>query len=322
MATDCSRKATVLTTDASSFKVGQSEARSSQRVEALTCLVLAGTYLGWMLLTWQSPQLPWWLLLPLGGYVVCLHGSLQHEALHGHPTRSRLINTLLVLPPLGLWMPYLIYRETHLEHHRTSDLTLPDSDPESFYVPVRIWDQMGKTAQTLLLINNTLLGRLTIGPLIAAGLFWFREVRRLVQGDYQYVGAWLGHGTMTLALLWWVIAVCEMPLWQYLVFFAWPGLSLTLLRSFIEHKPAAAPGHRTTIVEGTPLTRLLFLNNNYHALHHEQPATPWYSLRKIYFSERDRILAKNGGKVYRDYGEIARRFLFKPKDHPVYPTLS
>jgi fatty acid desaturase len=232
-----------------------------------------------------------------------------------------LINTLVVLPPLGLWMPYVIYRDTHLEHHRTSDLTLPDKDPESFYIPAKRWDQMGTAAQILLEFNNTLLGRLTIGPLITVTVFWFREARRCVQGDHKYVGVWLGHAVTVVAVLWWIVAVCEMPLWQYLVFFAWPGLSLTLLRSFLEHRPAAAPDQRTAIVEGTPLTRLLFLNNNYHTLHHEQPATPWYELRKIYHSERDRVLAKNGGYLYRDYGEVARRFLLKPKDHPIHPSL-
>lgn len=290
-------------------------------MEGPTWLVLAGTYVAWFLLTWHSPQLPWWVLLPLGAYLVGLHGSLQHEAVHGHPTPSRLVNTLLVIPPLGLWMPYVIYRDTHLEHHRTSDLTLPDKDPESFYIPADRWNRMGKAAQTLLELNNTLLGRLTIGPLITMTVFWFREARRIEQGDHQYVGVWLGHAVTVVALLWWIIAVCEMPLWQYLVFFAWPGLSLTLLRSFLEHRPAAAPDERTAIVEGTPLTRLLFLNNNYHTLHHEQPAIAWYNLRKIYHSERDRILTKNGGYFFRDYGEIARRFLFKPKDHPIYPDL-
>ena len=310
------------TADASSVRATGYEARSWQRAEAPTWLMLAGTYVGWMLLTWHSPQLPWWVLLPLGGYFVCLHGSLQHEAVHGHPTPRRFINTLLVLPPLGLWMPYAIYRDTHLEHHRTSDLTVPEKDPESFYIPAERWTRMSKAAQTLLVFNNTLLGRLSIGPLITVSVFWFREARRLLRGDHKYLGVCLRHAVAVVALLWWIVAVCEMPVWQYLVFFAWPGLSLTLLRSFLEHRPAAARSQRTAIVEGTALTRLLFLNNNYHTLHHEQPATPWYKLPKIYQRERDRILAANGGYLYRDYGEITRRFLLKCKDHPIHPISS
>ncbi len=49
-------------------------------------------------LTWSWALLPWWILCPVGAYLVCLHGSLQHEALHGHPTRSPLVNEFLVFP--------------------------------------------------------------------------------------------------------------------------------------------------------------------------------------------------------------------------------
>ena len=40
-----------------------------------TILVLAGTYLAFGFLTWFAASIPWYALLPLGGYVVCLHGS-------------------------------------------------------------------------------------------------------------------------------------------------------------------------------------------------------------------------------------------------------
>ena len=48
---------------------------------------------------------PWVVLAPLGAYLVALHGSLQHEALHGHPTRSAVVNELLVFLPVSLWFP-------------------------------------------------------------------------------------------------------------------------------------------------------------------------------------------------------------------------
>ena len=77
-------------------------------------------------------------LLPLGGYVVCLHGSLQHEAVHGFPFRRRLWNSAIVFPSLWLWLPYTHYRETHLRHHRNDDLTFP-VDPESNYLTPEAW---------------------------------------------------------------------------------------------------------------------------------------------------------------------------------------
>ena len=47
------------------------------------------------------PQFP---VLALGMMTVAtaLHSSLQHEALHGHPTRSAALNELLVGLPLGV----------------------------------------------------------------------------------------------------------------------------------------------------------------------------------------------------------------------------
>jgi fatty acid desaturase len=117
----------------------------------------------------------------------------------------------------------------------------------------------------------------------------------------------------------WVVAVCGMPLWAYLALLVYPGLSLTLLRSFAEHRPAAKAGHRSAIVEtGWPL-RLLFLNNALHALHHERPNVPWYALAPLYAAERQRILADNGGYLIPGFGALLRRHLFRMKDAPVHP---
>ena len=41
--------------------------------------------------------------------------------------------------------------------------------------------------------------------------------------------------------------------------------------------------------------RLLYLGNNFHALHHERPDVAWYKLAEIYARERERLLADNGG---------------------------
>src|SRR5258706_10998790 len=83
----------------------------------------AGLYLAFGLLTWYAAILPWWLIAPLGGCLVCLHGSLQHEVIHGFPTRWRALNVALIYPPLWLFLPYGLYRDSHLRHHRDERLT-------------------------------------------------------------------------------------------------------------------------------------------------------------------------------------------------------
>jgi fatty acid desaturase len=144
----------------------QASAESSytRTFEWPTLLAGAALYLAFGLLTWNYDALAWWIVLPLGGYLVAWHGSLQHEAVHGHPTRWRWLNEAFIFPSLWLWMPYRSYRTLHLTHHRNDHLTDPLEDPESYYVTATRWARMGPIRRTLLRANNSLLGRLVIGP--------------------------------------------------------------------------------------------------------------------------------------------------------------
>ena len=96
-------------------------------------------------------------------------------------------------------------------------------------------------------------------------------------------------------------------------------MSLTLMRSYLEHRPSDDQAESTTIVERAPVFGLLFLNNNLHAAHHDNPSLPWYALPAAYRSDRDRFVAHNGGYVFSGYLDIARRYLLKPKDSPLHP---
>ena len=61
----------------------------------------------------------------------CWFTSLQHELIHGRPSRHRRVNRLMGLAPLAVWYPYDLYRHSHLAHHRDELLTEPGIDPES-----------------------------------------------------------------------------------------------------------------------------------------------------------------------------------------------
>jgi fatty acid desaturase len=289
-------------------------------MEGPTWLVVFAVYGGWGLLTWNYHALPWWLVLPLGGWLVAWYGSLQHEILHGHPTRNAWLNQALATPPLGLWLPYPLYRDNHLLHHRVAELTCPREDPESYYVMESRWRRLGPVARGLLVVNHTLAGRLLIGPFLTLAGFWGAEVRRVAGGDRDALRIWLGHGVGVALVLYWVVVLCGVPFWAYALLFVYPGLSLTLLRSYAEHRPAETQDHRTAIVEADPLTRLLFLNLNLHVLHHEQPILPWYVLPAVYRTERQALLKRNGGFRFSGYGDMARRYFFRPKDRPVHPV--
>ena len=293
-----------------------------RRIEGPTWLVAAAVHGGWLALTWYYHALPWWLILPLGSWAVAWYSSLQHEVLHGHPTRSQAFNTGLALAPIVLWLPYPLYYSRHRRHHAIPQLTDPLDDPESFYVEAGHWRGLGPLARLVLRVNNTLAGRLLIGPPLAVLGFWREEGARLLRREPGCVRIWTTHAALTALLLFWVVGVCGIPLWAYVLLYVYPGTALMLLRSYYEHRPAAAVAERTAIVEAGPLMTLLYLGNNFHALHHERPGIPWYDLPHIYRKERQRLLAANGGFLFAGYGDIVRRFLWRVKDSPLHPGLA
>jgi fatty acid desaturase len=277
-------------------------------------------YAGWALTTWFHDDLPLWLLLPVGAWLLAWYGSFQHEAVHGHLASRRWLNDLLIYLPLYLWLPFPIYRHSHRAHHHFDILTDPYRDPESFYIDRTAWAALPRSAQYLLIWHNTLLGRLALGPLLTIGQFYYAEARALLSGDFQHLKAWLWHLVCVAIVLIWVVVICAMPLWAYLLWFVLPGTSLMLVRSFAEHKAANTSWERTAIVESGPLFSLLFLNNNLHFAHHRRPDLPWQDLPSYYRTHRQDLLKDNSGLCYRGgYWEIARRFLTRPIDRPAHP---
>lgn len=290
-----------------------------RRAERSTWLVAVAIYGAWLLLTWFYAALPWWLVLPLGGLVVAWHGSLQHECVHGHPTSVAWVNELLAFPSLWLWLPYRVYRESHLAHHDCARLTCPVEDPESFYLSPEAWRAMGRLRRALYVVRMSLMGRLVLGPLFAVQELAAGELGRLSRGDLAHLRHWAVHAASVLLVLAWTGLICGIPLWQYVLLFAYPGLSLTLLRSYAEHRPARTEAERTVVVEAGPLFSLLYLNNNLHTVHHRWPDLPWRLVGRLYWAERHRLPAGMGHFRFPGYGAVARRFLWRVKDSPEHP---
>ena len=78
------------------------------RVEWPTWALVVAVYGGWVALTYWCNALPWWFC-PAGRRLAHCFGemSLQHEIIHGHPTRNTWINTALGFPPLELVAPFV-----------------------------------------------------------------------------------------------------------------------------------------------------------------------------------------------------------------------
>jgi len=296
--------------------------RRPREIEWPTVALIAAVYAVLAGLVWFHAALPWWLILPVGAYCAALHSSLQHEVLHGHPTGKRLLNEALVFVTPTLWLPYLRYKATHLTHHNDADLTDPRLDPESYYLLPEHWAGVTGIRRVLFDINQTLGGRMLIGPAISIVRFWSSEFRDIAQGNRETLKAWAWFVPAGAVTVWYVVFVAGMPFWQYYLLIAYPGISLALVRSFCEHQAAEKVEHRTIIVEASPVWSLLFLNNNLHVAHHARPALAWYKLPAFYRAEREALIARNNGYLMKGYGEIFSRFLFRAKEPIAYPNMS
>ena len=293
----------------------------SREIEWPTVALIAAVYLVLGLLVWFHASLPWWVILPVGAYCAALHTSLQHEVLHGHPTGNRLLNEAMVFVTPVLWLPYLRYKQTHLTHHNDANLTDPRLDPESYYMLPEHWAEVRGIRRGLYRFNNTLMGRMLIGPAVSIIRFWSAEFHDIAQGNRRTLKAWAWFVPAAGLAVWYAVAVCGMPFWQYYLLIAYPGISLALVRSYCEHQAAEQVEHRTIIVEASPFWSLLFLNNNLHVAHHERPALAWYKIPAFYRAEREALIARNNGYLMKGYGEIFTRFFIKAKEPVPYPNM-
>ena len=209
----------------------------------------------------------------------------------------------------------------HLRHHNDSALTDPYDDPESFYYAIADWQRLPAWLQKVLDFNNTFLGRFTDR---SAG-----HVRRLrrprpaadrqrATGRSSAPGSTMSPGLRVVLV--WASTFCGIPSGSTCSAPISACRSSTC-RTFAEHQAHETPGGRTVIVEASPVFGLLFLNNNLHYVHHENPRVPWYKLPALYRANRAAFLAANESYSFKGYGEMIRRYLFRPKAPVPHPFL-
>jgi fatty acid desaturase len=290
-----------------------------RRIEWPTIALAIVIYGWWFLATFFWRELPWWALAVLGAWVIAWQMNLQHEIIHGHPTRSRLVNEAIGVWPLALWLPFSIYRATHLRHHQDQNLTDPFEDPESYYWTAAGWRDLGPLRRAFVAAQSTLLGRLFLGPAWIIGRSVTAEIHDAWRGKDAARATFFWHAVQCAPVLMWVVGVCGVPLWFYCAAFVYPGMSLALVRSFAEHRAAPHAKERTAIVENARILGLLFLYNNLHVAHHLRGGLPWYQLPKFYRLNRAALIQRNGGLLYDSYFDVARRYLLTPHDRLIHP---
>lgn len=274
-------------------------------------------YGSWILVLLLSTKISVWLVVPCAACVLCWHTHFQHECIHGHPTNRRWLNDLFAAAPLSLWIPYTVYRDSHLAHHAAKKLTDPLEDPESFFVNEEYWDRASIWFRALLYANQTLAGRLTIGPFLCVISFWKIESLKVWRAEAGARGTWLKHIFFVGLVLTCVGLIGVNPL-TYILYFVLPSISLALLRSFAEHHEGSNQAQRTMVVRSNRFFQMLFLNNNFHSVHHHRPRLPWYKIPTVFDAESESILDHNGNAYFSGYAALARKWLFKPKAHPAH----
>lgn len=294
-------------------------AREETAVEWLTVGVLAGCYAVWTLSVFLLPEFSLWLAVPVAGVAAALHSSLTHEAIHGHPTRWPVVNAVLLAPPLTLFVPYLRFKDQHLAHHHDEILTDPYDDPESNYMDPDVWARLSWPMQAVMRFNNTLVGRILIGPIVGLWSFIGGDLRAIARGDRRVLVGWLLHLVPVAAVVWAVI-LSPMPLWAYLLS-VHIAFGILKIRTFLEHRAHEKARGRTVVIEDRGVLAFLFLNNNLHVVHHMHPRVPWYRLPGLYAARAEHYLARNDGYRYRSYAEVFRRHFWRAKDpvpHPLW----
>jgi len=292
-------------------------------LEWQTLALIVASYSIWVILLLFGGEINTFIWIILSALNITLFMSITHEVVHGHPTRNDLANRLLLLLPIGWSIPYERFRRTHLDHHTTEELTDPFDDPESWYLTHHQWLLRNNVARSLLMFNNTLFGRMLIGPVISLGRYYLGEISSIIlrKKNWRVVTiSWAKHLVLCGAMIWVITLYSSIELWQW-VTSAYLGQSVLLVRTFLEHQAAPDHSQRTVIIEAPCPIAFLFLFNNYHFVHHKRPHIPWYRLPSEYRKKREQFLAENGAYVYRSYAEIIRKFFLCSKEPVAHPFL-
>ncbi|WP_341963506.1 fatty acid desaturase [Pseudomonas sp. RC10] len=289
------------------------------RTEWPTWLLIIGFYSAWCLIIFHGralgPFISISLLLPL----IVLWMSLQHECIHGHPTRLPALNKALAYLPFAVWYPYNVYRDTHLAHHVDETLTVPGIDPESRYISAADWEYLPTVQRFILWTNKTVAGRLLTGVPLAIASLVFSDIPKSIQRRDESAHMWAFHIAWVAVMLWTVEHYSAVSAWEYVVFVSIPALAIGMIRSFYEHRPSERAEHRTVINESKGLLSWLFLNLNFHLVHHDLPKLPWYCLPTVYHARRQQWIERNGVYVVRNYRQLFFNNFLTPIDSPVHP---
>ena len=292
--------------------------RQTRMLEWPTLGLYAVTYSAYGALTIYGAALPPLFVIVLLSMTLALHSSLQHETLHMLEPRWPVFGYLIGAPALGLAIPYDRFRDLHLAHHVNEILTDPYDDPETNYLTQEVWETLSSPTQAILRFNNTFLGRIIVGPMVGQIAFIHSDINAIRAGDRAALLGWIWFMPAVAIVLAWLTLFASISPLVYVVS-CYFGLSILKVRTYIEHRAHETTQGRSVIVEDRGPLALLFLNNNFHAVHHAHPNIPWYNLPAAFRAQRDKFLVQNNDYYFKNYLAVMRKFFYAEKDAVAHP---
>lgn len=286
-----------------------------------TLALIVFCYTAIAVVTYFSSYTTPWLTVPTLAVLLALHSSLQHELLHGNPFKQTWLNDLLAFPAVGLLVPYIRFKDTHLAHHHDENLTDPYDDPEANYLDPINWANHPCWLQRLYRYNNTLLGRMILGPFIGMFSFYPADALNALKGDRAITKAYVWHLAGVLLAAIWIIGIANWTWLQWLAA-AYGGMLILRIRTYLEHQANENVPARTAIVQDRGPLAWLFLFNNFHCVHHQHPRMPWYKLPGYYRKHQSHFDELNEHYTFRHYGQVFKQFLFRAKDPVPHPLMT
>ena len=257
----------------------------------------------------SPPRLGPWLAVPLLAVLLAQHSSLQHEIIHGHPTRERRAERGAGLAGAGALhpVPAVPRPASRAPLRPAADRPARRPGVRTISTPRSGRGWGGRCGwcwrRTTRCSGGCSSGRSS--GLVRSGGTTSRWLRAGDRGGARRLGCTISPGSRRsgsgCALVGddALVAVSRrLPGWRS---------SILRIRTFLEHQAHEQAAGRSVIIEDRGPLSILFLNNNFHAVHHANPRLPWYRLPAEYARRREWWLRRNGGYSYRSYGEVLRR---------------
>jgi hypothetical protein len=118
----------------------------------------------------------------------------------------------------------------------------------------------------------------------------------------------------------WLLLVGFYLAWAVIVFYGQAFGEVFTIVLFIPLVVLWLSIQHVLINESSGLLSWLFLNLNFHLVHHDLPGLPWFYLPRVYRARREQWIARNNGYVIHGYFQLLQRHLVSPVDCPRHPA--